>query len=197
MVPFNGRPSIHNGRQTEEIGPMNLPLKWELTGIAFIFFTGSAFHFIYEWSGYRKIVALFGAVNESTWEHLKLAFWPGLLFAFLEYPFIGNQVKNFWAGKSVGLIAMPTIIVIIFYSYTAIFERNYLAADIGSFFVAVALGQLLSYTVMTSSHLPQITRWLGILTIVALTICFSLFTYFPPRVFLFKDPRFHQYGILD
>lgn len=176
---------------------MSLPLKFELLGIVFIFFAGSAFHFIYEWSGYRKIVALFGAVNESTWEHLKLAFWPGLLFALMEYPFIGDKVNNFWVGKSLGLFAMLVLIVMIFYSYTAIFKRNYLAADISTFFVAVALGQLLSYTVIASPPLPATANWIGILGLMVLTISFSLFTYFPPHAFLFEDPRSHQYGIID
>ncbi|CAB5095417.1 hypothetical protein D3OALGA1CA_1174 [Olavius algarvensis associated proteobacterium Delta 3] len=102
---------------------MSLPLKFELLGIIFIFFAGSAFHFIYEWSGYRKIVALFGAVHESTWEHLKLAFWPDLLVALKEYPSIGDKMNNFWVGKSIGLFAMPVLIVMIFYSYTAIFPH--------------------------------------------------------------------------
>ena len=176
---------------------MSLTLKLELLGIVFIFFAGSAFHFIYEWSGYRKVVAFFGAVNESTWEHLKLAFWPGLLFALVEYPFIKDTVNNFWVGKSIGLFAMLVVIVIIFYGYTAIFKRNYLAADIGTFFIAVALGQILSYNVMTTLPLQATTNWVGILGLIAMTICFSLFTYFPPHAFLFKDPRNHQYGIVD
>ncbi len=34
---------------------------------------GSVLHFTYEWTGQNKFVAYFAAVNESTWEHIKLA----------------------------------------------------------------------------------------------------------------------------
>ena len=175
---------------------MSLTLKLELIGIVFIFLAGSAFHFIYEWTGFLKPMAFIGAVNESTWEHLKLAFWPGVLFALIEYPLIKNEVNNFWLAKCIGLFIMSFLIVIIFYGYTAITGKNYLIADISTFFVAVALGQLSGYIIMTAPPMNAISQWLGILGLLIQTTCFSLFTYFPPHTFLFKDPHTHQYGIM-
>lgn len=175
---------------------MSLTLILELVGIVVIFLAGSAFHFIYEWTGYWKPMAFIGAVNESTWEHLKLAFWPGLLYALMEYPLIENEVNNVWLGKCIGLFMMSFLIVIIFYGYTAITGRNYLVADISTFFVAVALGQLSAYLIMTAPPMKALTQWLGILGLITQTVCFSLFTYFPPKTFLFRDPHTHQYGIM-
>ena len=40
---------------------------------------GTLFHFIYEWSGFHPLAGLFAPVNESTWEHLKMLFFPVLL----------------------------------------------------------------------------------------------------------------------
>ena len=39
-------------------------------GIIFISLIGTLLHFMYEWSGHNKVVSLFAAVNESTWEHI-------------------------------------------------------------------------------------------------------------------------------
>ena len=41
--------------------------------IIFISVIGTLLHFMYEWSGHNKVVSLFAAVNESTWEHIKIA----------------------------------------------------------------------------------------------------------------------------
>ena len=175
---------------------MSLTLKLELIGIAVIFLAGSTFHFIYEWTGYWKPMAFIGAVNESTWEHLKLAFWPGLMYAVIEYPLIEEEVNNFGLAKCIGLFMMSFLIVIFFYGYTAIAAKNYLIADISTFFVAVALGQLSSYLIMTALPINTFLQWVGILGLIIQTACFSLFTYFPPKNFLFKDPLNNQYGIM-
>ena len=37
---------------------------------------GTFAHFLYDWSNHNKIVGLFAAVNESTWEHIKIALTP-------------------------------------------------------------------------------------------------------------------------
>jgi len=61
-------------------------LRWELAGIAVIFLAGSALHSAFDWTGHWRPIAWFAPVNESVWEHLKLAFWPGILYTMLEYP---------------------------------------------------------------------------------------------------------------
>ena len=55
-----------------------------------------ALHFVYELSGFNWFAALFGSVNESTWEHLKLFFWPGLVCALVEHAFVKDYANNCW-----------------------------------------------------------------------------------------------------
>ena len=40
-------------------------------GIIVICVIGTFLHFLYEISDHKKFVAIFAAVNESTWEHIK------------------------------------------------------------------------------------------------------------------------------
>ena len=160
---------------------MNRAVKWEIASVLFIFFIGSLLHFTYAWSGYSKIVAVFSATNESVWEHLKMAFWPGLLFALIEYPFHRSWAKNFWAAKAVGLTTTPVLICVIWYGYTLLAGRHFLAADIATFLVAVILGQRLSYLLMSHPEQGRSMRVLGKLLICALTAVFWFFTYCPPR----------------
>lgn len=51
----------------------------------FISILGVLLHFTYEWSNDNPAVGLFSAVNESTWEHLKLIFFPMLLLTMIEF----------------------------------------------------------------------------------------------------------------
>ena len=58
------------------------------------------------WSGHGSCVLghshpdVVAAVNESTWEHFKMAFWPGLIFALIEYPFLKEETNNFFVQNS-------------------------------------------------------------------------------------------------
>lgn len=75
-------------------------LIYEIIGTAFIIFLGSAFHFTYELSGRLAVVGAFSAVNESVWEHLKLAFWPSLIWLLIEYLPIKKLTNNFFESKT-------------------------------------------------------------------------------------------------
>ena len=67
---------------------------WELIGVIFTILFGSVNHFLYKWSGKKKIVGLISPVNESTWEHMKLITTPMILFSLVEYVACGYQVEN-------------------------------------------------------------------------------------------------------
>lgn len=54
-------------------------LVWDLTGIPVIILGGVLLHFCFDWSGRRRLLAVFAPVNESVWEHLKMAYWPLLV----------------------------------------------------------------------------------------------------------------------
>lgn len=47
-----------------------------IVGILFVSVLGVLMHFVYEWSGSNRFVGLFAPINESTWEHMKLLFFP-------------------------------------------------------------------------------------------------------------------------
>ena len=51
--------------------------------IIIISLIGTISHFLYDISNHNKFVGLFSAVNESTWEHIKIALTPALLWSKL------------------------------------------------------------------------------------------------------------------
>lgn len=140
-------------------------------------------------------MAWLAAVNESVWEHLKLAFWPGLAWAAAEYFVFGREVQNFWFGKASAFLLTPAAIIALFSGYTAILGRNLLALDISVFIVAVALGQYLSYRVLTGRPVSAVWRRSAPPVVVLLAAAFALLTYFAPRNSIFMDPLTNGYGL--
>jgi len=171
-------------------------LKWELIGIVVISILGSVLHFVFEWAGNWAPVGVIAAVNESVWEHLKLAFWPALFYAIFEYLLLRRAAKNFMLAKAAGIFVMPIVIAIIFYSYTAIIGHEILIVDISSFFVAVALGQLVSYKILTMRRLPAWLDETGLALVIVLAIAYVMFTFYPPHLPIFRDAVSGGYGII-
>jgi len=172
--------------------------RWEIAGIVFIILIGSLLHFVFEWAGYWRPMALVVPVNESTWEHFKLGFWPALVWALIELPFIRKQANNFGIAKAAGLLAMPIVTAALFYGYTFIMGENFLIADILTFVVAVIVGQWISMRLLTMDEIriPWL-RGLGIAILTIMTLAFLTLSYFPPRNFLFEHLDTGQYGILS
>ena len=170
-------------------------LKWELSGIIFVFLLGALLHFVFEWSGESIIVGAIASVNESAWEHFKLGFWPMCLFALIEYRFIHNSVNNFLAAKAIAVYLIPIITALIFYAYTAVIGTEILIIDILIFFVAIIAGQFTSYKILTSVKLPEYANIIAAAFIILLAVILIVFTYYPPHLPIFLDANTGTYGI--
>lgn len=170
--------------------------QWELTGILFIFMFGSFFHFLFEMAGNWPPVALIAAVNESVWEHLKLAFWPALLYALIELPFLKDRTKNFWTAKAFGILSMPIIIVSIFYGYTAFIGHHILWVDIALFGFSATSGQAISCLLMIQQPFSSALKRVGTIILIIMITAFSLLTYLPPKFPLFRESASGHYGLM-
>ena len=170
---------------------------YELVGVFFIIMLGSIFHFAFEWSGGQEIVGFFSAVNESVWEHLKIGYWPAVLFALIEYRYLQRLTDNFLFAKTVGIYLIPIVITVLFYSYTAITGESILAVDILTFILAVIVGQLASYKLMIWKKLPHSFNRASLIALIILGVVFVVFTYYPPRLNIFQDPITGKYGIIN
>mgnify|MGYP000497216402 CR=1 FL=1 len=113
---------------------------WELAGFLFTAAVGALLHFVYQWSGSSTLAAAFSAVNESTWEHMKLLFFPYVFVLRGPGDRPGTAVPQFSGGPGRqhpgGLILIP----VLFYTYTGVLGRDVMWADVAVFILA-ALGR--------------------------------------------------------
>jgi hypothetical protein len=166
----------------------------EIIGTLFIIFLGTAFHFTFASSGNNPIVGAFSAVNESFWEHLKLPFWPSIIWLLISMYPLKKIVANFFSAKAIGILLMLLIIPVVFYSYTA-FTEEILAVDIATFMIAVIIGQLLSYKLYKQSKGSKLTEIMAITVLALFAVMFITFTFYPPHLPIFMDSNTGQYGI--
>ena len=134
-------------------------------------------------------------MNESVWEHVKLAFWPSLIWLLIEYLLIRKLTNNFLPSKTMGTCTMIALIPIVFYSYTSITGESIFAIDITTFIVAVIVGQILSYTFLKKNQFSRNTDKVALIILIALGIAFIVFTFYPPELPIFRDPISRGYGI--
>lgn len=178
----------------------NKVLAWEIGSYVFIGLVGAALHFTFELSNFSSnVVAYFSAVNESTWEHLKMVFFPGLVFALVQYTYVRDQVNNYIVAKVASLFIMPLVITIGWYIYAPIVGRSIYRIDLLLFYVAVLAGQIASYKLLTRPPLEKKYTQYAIGLFLAMFVAFSAFTFFPPRIFLFEHLDLKNtglYGIL-
>jgi hypothetical protein len=170
--------------------------KWEITGALATIIFGTILHFVYGWSGGNTAVGIFGAVNESTWEHLKLLFWPALVFSIVEYFAAGKAYKNFLPSKAFSVLVGLVFIVVFFYTYKGIIGKDILFMDILDFALGALISYFLSCRIITSGRLQSRgAAAAGIILLIALIVCFIIFTFIPPHIALFQDPLTLKYSI--
>ncbi len=183
----------------------NKLLIWELVCVFWVCFAGSLLHFAFELSEYWTPMALFAAVNESIWEHLKMYFWPGLFFTLAQYTYTREYANNYWLGKVVALGTTPVVITALFHSYNAYVVATGAQTSVGLIllimFLGVLAGQLCSWRILCSEPYHWVMPRYVAAGYGSLLLAFSLFTFFPPKVFLFENylcyEYTNEYGILD
>ncbi len=168
-------------------------LKFQIISAIIVIILGTLLHFTYNWSNNNLFVGAFSSVNESTWEHLKLLFFPMLITTIIEYFYIGKNVPNFLCSKTLGVIVAILFTIIFFYTYSGILGTNYAFLNIATFFISVIIGEYLAYKLMLSKF--PCNKKKAITFLIILFFCFIFFTYFPPQIGLFQNPITCQYKI--
>ena len=167
---------------------------WQLWGFAVTSLGGTILHFLYDWSGKAAWIAPFSGVNESTWEHMKLLFWPMLLFAALQSVFFRHQT-NFWCVKLRGILLGLWLIPVIFYTYNGVIGQSPDWFNIAIFFIAAAAVYIYETRLFRVEKLPCQLPKSAAVALCVIAFLFVVFTFIPPEIGIFQDPLTGTYGI--
>ena len=167
---------------------------WQLMGFAITSLGGTLLHFLYDWLGEPVWIAPFSGVNESTWEHMKLLFWPMFIFAIVQSRYMRNT-ECFWCIKLRGILLGLSLIPIIFYTYNGIFGRSPDWINIAIFFISAAIAYVYETRLFNSNKKYNISSKLSLCILCFITLLFVIFTFRTPEIDIFKDPITGSYGI--
>ena len=167
---------------------------WQMAGFALTTLGGTLLHFLYDWTGKSTLVAPFSGVNESTWEHMKLLFWPLFLFALIQRPFFKEQ-ENYWCVKLAEILLGIALIPVLFYTYNGVFGESQDWINIAIFYISALLVYLFEWWAFKQDRLPCKPPLLAFVFICLIGMLFVIFTFAPPQIPLFRDPIAGTYGI--
>lgn len=167
---------------------MHKKLRWYMIfGFLFTTAVGALMHYAYEWSGHSFFVGLISPVNESTWEHMKLIFFPMLVYSIFSIYKLRKTYPCISTGLSAGLLLGTFLIPVLFYTYTGILGFHVLWIDIAVFVLSVLLAFILSYYGTITCYFRDYKPFLLFFTFI-LILCFFFFTVYPPKIGLFQIP---------
>ena len=167
---------------------------WQLFGFAVTALGGTLLHFLYEWLGDAVWIAPFSGVNESTWEHMKLLFWPMFIFAVVQSFFFRDR-KDFWCVKLRGILLGIILIPVIFYTYNGAIGRSPDWLNIAIFFITDAIAYVYEMRLYNENKLSCNSPKKAIIALSAIVLLFVIFTFLTPEIGIFKDPLTGTYGI--
>lgn len=167
---------------------------WQLMGFAVTSLGGTILHFLYDWLREAVWIAPLSGVNESTWEHMKLLFWPMFLYAIVQSFFFKDR-EDFWCVKLRGILLGLGLIPVLFYTYNGVIGKSPDWINIAIFFLSAEIAYLYETKLFKEETVvckrPKLA--IGVLCIIALL--FVIFTFATPEIGIFKDPLTGSYGI--
>jgi hypothetical protein len=163
-------------------------------GFAVTSLGGTILHFLYEWLDKAVWVAPFSGVNESTWEHMKLLFWPMFIYAIVQSFFFKDR-EDFWCVKLRGILLGLVLVPVIFYTYNGVIGKSPDWLNITIFFVSAAIAYRYETRHLVSENLRcRSSKW-SLTALCAIALLFVVFTFTTPEIGIFKDPLTGTYGI--
>lgn len=167
---------------------------WQLSGFTFAVVLGSLLHFLYEWTDFL-LFAPISAVNESTWEHMKILFFPMLAFACIQAKFFSEEYVGFWWIKLIGVLAGVASIPVLFYTCSGAFGKTPDWLNVIFFFASAGGAYMLEWALFCKKVSWRFW-WIAVTVLLVIATLFIMFTFFPPQLPLFQDPIRRSYGLV-
>ncbi len=173
------------------VGNMRFIAMYHLLGVFIILSVGGPLHFLYEWMGNNRFIASVAPINESIWEHLKLVYWPILLYWVAGYILFKRRknlsYKRWFQAMAISITLSMIIVVVWYYTWKGAFAIEATWVNFSSL-----LGVPLSQLIAIHAYRVVKSRWIYFIpsAFVVISIGFMLiyFTYYPPSSPLFISP---------
>lgn len=166
-----------------------------VVGFFVISIIGTILHFTYELSNGNLIVATFSAVNESVWEHLKIAVMPVFIWTIVELFLLKYRPDNLWIALLSKIITNMVLIVVLFYASLLITKAHNTVISILIFYFSILIGQIIGIKVINMKKVNVNIEEISKYVVIIIFLLFIFFTFLPPKASIFKDEVTQTYGV--
>ncbi|MDE7093407.1 MAG: hypothetical protein K2O52_00690 [Oscillospiraceae bacterium] len=130
-------------------------------------------------------LSIFIPVRVSTWEHLKLLYFPTFFIAFARYLFMGNLQKGILTTYAQSILLAMSIFTAGHYIISGILGKLFFITDI--IFLYFSMFILIWY-LRTHADKQKKSSLSGFLILFLITVCFFYFTYhIPSELGIFQE----------
>lgn len=163
---------------------------WSVGGVLTVAILGTILHFLYDWTGGSAVVKPFSAIDESTFQHMKILCFPMTIFGLVQWFFFRKEYKCYFVIKLIGILVGLTLIPVLFYTYNGAFGKSPDWLNITIFMVADLCAFAVEYTLFKKADGDCKPVWniLALVGIIATGVMFVLLTYLPPNLPIFISP---------
>lgn len=152
---------------------------------------GVLFHFAYDLLGKGKILGIIFPVNESIFEHLKLALYPYIFWFMLTYFIYKKKLeidfKKWFILMVYAIIHSIFLILALYYIYTGALGLSSTLFDILIYFISISYTQIKLASIYENYPIKKSYFIVSILILIILLLLFTIFTFSPPNIPIFID----------
>ena len=166
---------------------MKILKSYTFWGIIIVSILGTLCHFVYEWTNNNPIIGLFTPVNESTWEHMKLIFFPMIIYSVFINKKLSKIYPCIYSASAFSILFGTFLIPVLFYTYSGILGYNIAIIDILTFYISVIAAFCIYYRLAQSCKAQKYSSILNFLLFL-IGVAFLFFTIYPPNIGIFISP---------
>lgn len=163
-------------------------------GFVFTSLLGTLLHFLPDVAE-GIAVWLIAPINESVWEHLKLIFYPYLIFMIAEFSAYGKETRGFLGAKIRGVLLGEGLIVTAHYLVSGVVGKDVAWVDITLFFIGTLVAYLIPYLMIKRGKAKEFSTKKAAVIFILHIALFCIFTFMTPKLGIFLDPQTQTYGI--
>ena len=160
---------------------------WQVGGMTFSAILGTLLHFLYDWTNLSFLMPI-SAINESTWEHMKLLFFPTFIYAIIQSVFFLREYPQFWRVKVIGISIGLILVPVLFYTYNGALGKSPDWFNILSFFIALGGGYFVEYLLFKHTKKNLKFQVVSIIWLFVIATLFIVFTFKPLNLPIFISP---------
>lgn len=157
----------------------------------FIFLLSTLSHFAFKWSNYNDFVGFFAPTNESVFQHLKMFFYPIILYYLITFLIFSQKwdihPNQWFLAPLLSILITSFIVTGTYYMFQYGLNIESMAVDILSLAIGLIVSSIVSYRIYKYNKSLRLPGVISLIFILVLAIGVTYLDTNPQQTDLFYD----------